>query len=176
MKRRQFAQRIAALSTISLSNMAFDSSPAKRKLKAPRLNRGDTVGLITPGSYITDEALEKAISNIETLGFRIRLGKNIRAERGFTAGTDQERLDDLHAMFQDADIKGVWCARGGYGCGRLLPKINYTLIKKNPKVLIGYSDITALLQAIYLQTGLIGFHGPVGASDMTDYTQAQLLH
>lgn len=175
MKRRQFAQRIAALSTISLSNMAFDSSPAKRKLKAPRLNRGDTVGLITPGSYITDEALEKAISNIETLGFRIRLGKNIRAERGFTAGTDQERLDDLHAMFQDADIKGVWCARGGYGCSRLLPKINYKLIKKNPKVLIGYSDITALLQAIYLQTGLIGFHGPVGASDMTDYTQAQLL-
>ena len=106
--------------------------------------------------------------------FRFKLSKNIRAKRGFNAGTDKERLDDLHAMFADTGVQAVWCARGGYGCSRLLPNIDYKLIQSNPKVLIGYSDVTALLQAIYKKTGLICFHGPVGASELTDYTKEQV--
>ncbi|MCB0588582.1 MAG: LD-carboxypeptidase, partial [Phaeodactylibacter sp.] len=100
-------------------------------------------------------------------------GKNIRAKRGFNAGTDQQRLDDLHLMFSDDSVAGIWCARGGYGCSRLLPFIDYALIQKNPKALIGYSDITALLNAIYHKTGLVGFHGPVAASELTEYTETQ---
>ena len=138
------------------------------------LKNGATIGLITPGSYIDDEGLEKAVNNIESLGFQVKLSKNIRAERGFNAGTDTERLSDLHQMFNDDKVAGIWCARGGYGCTRLLPKINYRLIKRNPKVLIGFSDITALIQAIYQETGLVGFHGPVGSSDFTDYTKEYL--
>ena len=147
----------------------------KKIIKPKRLKKGDTIGLITPGSYIDDEGLEKAVKNIEGLGFKIKLAKNIRAERGFNAGTDAQRLADLHSMFSDRQVSGIWCARGGYGCGRLLPHINYRIIKKNPKVIIGFSDITALLQAIYKETGLVGFHGPVGSSDFTDYTKEYLL-
>ena len=179
MNRRNFNQKMLAFPM-----GAFFSFPKKGKttpvplaIKKPqRLKKGDTIGLITPGSYISDEALEKAVKNIEALGFRPKLAKNIRAKRGFNAGTDQERLNDLHDMFADTAIKGIWCARGGYGCGRLLPYIDYRLIKKNPKVLIGYSDITALLQAIYCKTGLICFHGPVGASDFTNYTVSNLIN
>lgn len=175
MNRRGFNQSMLALPIGAfltfIPPLSSNSMGVSRAIKKPkRLQKGDTIGLITPGSYISDEGLEKAVTNIEGLGFTVKLSKNIRAKHGFNAGTDQQRLDDLHQMFADNQIKGVWCARGGYGCGRLLPYIDYRLIKQNPKVLIGYSDITALLQAIYCKTGMIGFHGPVGASDFTDYT------
>lgn len=144
------------------------------RIKPPRLKRGDTIGLVTPGSYLDDDGLEKAVKNIESLGLKVALGKNIRAYRGYLAGTDEERLRDLHAAFADRRLAGVWCARGGYGATRLLPSLDYNLIRQNPKVFIGYSDITALLQAVYLRTGLVGFHGPVGASEFTDYTRNQV--
>lgn len=177
MKRRTFSKIVP--STVLGSTYLFNTPELGRKkkcIKPKRLKKGDTIGLITPGSYITDEGLQKAVSNLEDLGFKVALSKNIRAEGGFTAGTDQERLADLHSMFSDKKIDGIWCARGGYGCGRLLPFIDYRLIKKNPKVLIGFSDITALLQAINKATGLVGFHGPVGSSDFTDYTKAHLIN
>lgn len=177
MKRRTFTKIIP--STVLGGSYFFNTPKFGRKkkcIKPKRLKKGDTIGLITPGSYITDEGLQKAVTNLEDLGFKVALSKNIRAERGFTAGTDEERLDDLHQMFADKKIAGIWCARGGYGCGRLLPAINYSLIKKNPKVLVGFSDITALIQAINKETGLIGFHGPVGSSDFTDYTKEHLIN
>jgi len=175
MKRRQFS-KIVPSALIGSTFLANRTTLAKKKktTKPKRLKKGDTIGLITPGSYIDDDGLQKAVTNLESLGFQIKLAKNIRAERGFTAGTDAQRLADLHSMFADKQVAGIWCARGGYGCGRLLPNIDYRLIKKNPKVLIGFSDITALLQGIYKETGLIGFHGPVGSSDFTDYTKEYL--
>ncbi|WP_299071391.1 LD-carboxypeptidase, partial [uncultured Paraglaciecola sp.] len=83
---------------------------------------------------------------------------------------DAERLADLHAMFSDKNIDGIWCVRGGYGVSRILDMLNYKVIRENPKVLVGYSDITALHQAIFRKTGLVCFHGPGGASDFTPYT------
>ncbi|MEM9992239.1 MAG: LD-carboxypeptidase, partial [Bacteroidota bacterium] len=139
-----------------------------------RLCKGDTVSVISPASFVVDELLEKAVKNIESLGLKVKLGKNIRADRGYIAGTDAERLADLHAAFSDPQTQGVWCARGGYGCTRLLPNIDYKLICKNPKVFVGFSDITALHQAFYVETGLVSFHGPVGASDFTDYSVEHL--
>ena len=146
----------------------------KKCIKPNALSPGDTIGLITPSSSITDEKLEKAISNMKLLGLKVKLGKHIKSINGYLAGTDEQRLEDLHNMFADNEVDGIWCIRGGYGVGRILPKINYKLIKKNPKVLIGYSDITALLLAIYQKTGLIGFHGPLASSDFTDYSVKHL--
>lgn len=175
MNRRNFARQLGmgallpALGTIcSAPSPVASSEPAL--IKPARLRVGDKIGLITPGSFIPDRTLEKAIANIRGLGFEVVLGKNIRAKNGYVAGTDQQRLDDLHQMFEDSTIRAVWCARGGYGCTRLLPDIQYDLIKAHPKVLIGYSDITALHLAIHQQTGLVTFHGPVAGSDFTEYT------
>ena len=170
MNRRSFTKKVA-LSVPVLAGASF--MPAPQRILPKRLQPGDTIGLITPGSYIEEEGLQKAVDNMLKLGFRLKLGKNIRVQRGFNAGTDQQRLDDLHMMFADDSVSGIWCARGGYGCSRLLPNIDYDLIRNNPKALIGYSDVTALLNAIFHKTGLIGFHGPVGASELTEYTEAQ---
>ncbi len=156
------------------SALSFTAAPKKRLIKPRRLRKGQTIGLITPGSFLADEGLQKAVTNLENLGFQVKMGKNIRAEMGYVAGTDPQRLADLHDMVQDSQVDAIWCARGGYGCSRLLPYIQYDLFKKYPKALIGYSDITALHVAIHQATGLVTFHGPVGASDFTEYTALQL--
>ena len=176
MERRNFIKSIG-LASASLPLMSFaDGEEDKRKnkkgqiIKPKALKKGDTIGLITPGSYINDQALEKAIGNIKSLGFKVKLSKNIRKVRGYTAGTKQERVDDLHTMFTDTEVDGIWCARGGYGSVGLLPMIDFDLIKSNPKVFIGYSDITALHIAISQKTGLVTFHGPVASSTFSDYT------
>ncbi|MEM8908267.1 MAG: LD-carboxypeptidase, partial [Bacteroidota bacterium] len=92
----------------------------------------------------------------------------------YLGGTYQQRLEDLHPFFADPKIQGIWCTRGGYGCTRLLPSIDFKLIKKNPKVFVGYSDVTALLQAFYLKSGLIGFHGPVASAPFDDFVKTQI--
>jgi muramoyltetrapeptide carboxypeptidase len=171
MNRRNFS-KVTATTALGILPFLAQATPDKFcKSKQPKLlKKGDTIGIITPGSFISDDGLKTAVEQVKSLGFEVKLSENIRAKRGFNAGTDAQRLADLHAMFADENIDGIWCARGGYGCGRILEKIDYQLIKRNSKALIGYSDITALLLAIYKKTGLIGFHGPVAASDFTDYT------
>ncbi len=174
MNRRTFnATLLTATAGLSLG-MQGNSDDKKSRLLPTRLQPGDQVGLITPASYIEDESLEKAVKNLERLGLKPVLGKNIRADYGSLAGTDEQRLADLHQMFADPSIKGIWCARGGYGCARLLPKIDFKMIRRNPKVFVGYSDITALHVAIQRYSGLVTYHGPVGSSTLTDYTQQQL--
>lgn len=178
MNRRQFTSRLKEAAFLSVLSSSFAFSTAYRgpkKIKAKRLKKGDTVGIISPGSSIGDEELESAVSNIERMGFKVKLSKNARAKRGFNAGTDEQRLNDLHSMFADKQVDAVWCSRGGYGCSRLLPFIDYNLIKRNPKILIGYSDVTALIQAIHVKTGLITFHGPVGSSEVTEYNKQQIF-
>lgn len=173
MNRRSFARKALALPLLPAAGPVIAGFPPTR-IKPKRLSPGDTIGLITPGSYIADESLQRAVDNLLKLGLKVKMGRHIRAKHGFVAGTDQQRLDDLHTMFEDKSVDAIWCARGGYGCTRLLPHIDYSLIRANPKVLVGYSDITALHQAIFQMTGLVTFHGPVGASELTPYTEAQL--
>ena len=174
MDRRTFTATLA-------TGLAFPAlaapSPAPRRNELPaRLKKGDTVGLISPASYVDDDGLERAIKQIEGLGLTVKPGRYLRSERGFLAGPDRERLDDLHAMFADRDVRAVWAVRGGYGSARLLPELNYDLIRRNPKILIGYSDITALLNAITHRTGLMTYHGPVGSTKFTEYTERSLRH
>lgn len=156
-------------------HMHASSTREKRTLVLPkRLKAGDRVALIAPGSPPSDEKLAMALSNLTSLGFQVREGVHLRKKNGYLAGTDADRLSDLHQAFADPDTDAVWCVRGGYGCARLLPDVNFNIIRDNPKVFIGYSDITALHIAIHQQTGLATFHGPVAVSDLPLFTANNL--
>ena len=144
-------------------------------IKPPRLREGDLVGLIAPGGHTSDASIQKSVRNIEALGFRARLGANLREVHGNYAGSVQQRLADLHAMFADPEVKAIWCIRGGSGCISLLASIDYALIRANPKVLLGYSDITALHLAIHRHAGLVTFHGPVASSTPSPYATTHML-
>jgi muramoyltetrapeptide carboxypeptidase len=144
--------------------------------KPKRLQAGDTVALISPSSGIEPERIDAAIANMADLGLKVKLGRSARKLNGFLAGTDAERLADLHEAFADKEVNGIWCIRGGYGATRYLPLIDFRLIKKNPKVFIGYSDITALLVSIHQRTGLVTFHGPAAASTFSGYTRTNVVN
>ncbi len=130
-------------------------------LKPPRLQSGDLVGVIAPAGPVSPEEVEPGIRRLEDLGCRVVRGEHLYDSLIYTAGDDASRLEDLHAMFQRSEIAAVFCARGGYGCLRLLPQIDTDLIRKHPKILTGYSDITCLLWGLHAATGLVCFHGPV---------------
>jgi muramoyltetrapeptide carboxypeptidase len=139
-------------------------------IKPPALKVGDTVALITPGGFVDDAQIDKSISNLQLIGLKAKLLPNARAARGNFAGTVQQRVDDLHAAFADASVAALWAIRGGSGCAQILPSLDYALIGKHPKVVVGYSDITALLNALYVHCNLVTFHGPVASSTFTDYS------
>lgn len=144
-------------------------------IKPPRLSQGDVVGLIAPSGRIDDAAIDKSVKHVESLGFKARLGLYLREVQGNYAGSVEQRLADLHRMFLDPDVKAIWCVRGGSGAISLLRHIDYDLIRAHPKILLGYSDITALHLAIRRMTGLVTFHGPVAMSNPSDYTHAHML-
>ncbi len=131
-------------------------------IKPKKLLKGDVIGIISPASASKElNKIEQGVNYLEKLGYRVKIGEHVGREHGYLAGSDDERLSDLHSMFNDKDVKAIFCVRGGYGSGRLLNKINYALIKKNPKIFVGYSDITALHLSIFKKTGLITFAGPM---------------
>lgn len=145
------------------------------------LKHGDTIGLITPAGVLDDEeSIQIAREIFETLGFKVKEGKHIRSRYGHLAGTDMERIADIHDMFSDQAVKAIVCIRGGSGTSRLLDRLDYKMIAQNPKILLGYSDITALILALYTKTGLVSFHGAVGISTWTrklaEAFNAQFLH
>jgi len=137
-------------------------------LKSHRLTKGDLFGVISPAGPITDHSrIERGVRYLEGEGFRVAIGKHATKAMGYLAGDDQERLGDLHTMFRDKKVKAIISTRGGYGTTRLLPMLDYDLIRKNPKVLIGFSDITALQLALWKKCRLISFHGPMLGVEMT---------
>lgn len=137
-----------------------------RVVKPKKLNKGDLIGIISPASS-PDESykIEKGVSYLEKCGYKVVVGKNVGKFHGYLAGSDEERLDDLHSMFKRKDVKAIICVRGGYGSPRLLNRIDYKIIKNNPKIFVGYSDITALQMAFYTKAGLVTFAGPMLAVD-----------
>lgn len=140
-------------------------------IKPAPISEGDTIGLISPGMILPEkEHYDEIIEQIQKLGFQVKEGPNARKQYGYLAGTDQERADDLNAMFADDSVDAIMPFRGGWGCNRILHLIDFDLIQKNPKAIIGFSDITTLLLAIFAKTGLVTFHGPVGKTEWTDFT------
>lgn len=128
------------------------------------------MGLIAPGGVMTPEEIERAVRNIESLGLRVKLGANLGLRRGNYAGMPYQQVEDVHAMFRDPDVKAIWSGRGGSGCALLLPLLDYRLIRANAKVLVGFSDTTALHLGIARHSRIVTFHGPAGISTFSPYS------
>jgi muramoyltetrapeptide carboxypeptidase len=144
-------------------------------IKPEKLKQGDVIGIISPSSPVSDrEKLDAGVRYFEKMGYRVRVGNNVMKERGYLAGTDEERVEDIHNMFLNDEVKLIICLRGGYGASRLLDKIDYCIIKNNPKIFCGYSDITVLQNAFFHKTGLVTFAGPMAGvdfyKDISDFT------
>ncbi|HTB83285.1 MAG TPA: LD-carboxypeptidase [Candidatus Sulfotelmatobacter sp.] len=141
----------------------------KTVLKPERLCPGDTVGLIAPASAPPDpKSVDRAAAALEKLGYKPKLGKNIRARHGFIAGTDRERAADVMAMFTDKRVKAIFCLRGGYGCTRIMDRLDLEVIRRNPKIFSGYSDITAFHNIFASQLNLVSFHAPMWNGALAD--------
>ena len=177
--RRRFGGALAAsLAAAALPAGAASRhrrAPAMTLIKPPRLREGDLIGLIAPSGHTSDDAIQKAVARIESLGFKVALGNHLREVHGNYAGTVEQRLADLHGMFRDPAIKALWCIRGGSGAISLLNHIDYALVRTHPKILLGYSDITALHLALLRHAGLVSFHGPVASSTPSNYATEHML-
>lgn len=132
-------------------------------IKPKRLRDGDVVGLVAPAGPLRHaaEELDRAHHLMDILGLRVVLGKNIRKNHGYLAGTDAERAEDINDFARDPNVRAIFAVRGGYGTMRILDAIDFRALAAGRKVVIGFSDLTALLNAITSRTGLITFHGPV---------------
>ena len=170
--RRQFLQlsSLGLLFSLPWSDYISLNSKNKTVIKPNRLNRGDTIGLISPASEIEAKYIKLVQNFLVESGYRVKLGKHVYDRYGYLAGIDVDRAADINAMFADRTIKAILPIRGGWGLNRILDRLDYNLIRHNPKIVIGYSDITSLLLAIYALTGIITFHGPVGISNWNDFT------
>ncbi|MEE1131459.1 MAG: LD-carboxypeptidase [Caryophanon sp.] len=144
------------------------------KQRPQRLQMGDTVGIIAPASPLSRERLSLALPMLERLGLRYVLADSvIEGDTHYLAKSDEQRVEEIHAMFKNPEIKAIICARGGYGTGRLLDKLDYPLIEENPKIFWGYSDITALHTVINEYANLVTFHGDMlGDASRDDFSEA----
>ena len=153
--RREFISAVGAASLISTT-----VSGAETLIKPPRLRPGDRVGLVSPATAAFEtEPTRIWVDALESLGFDVVLGENYYDRHGYFAGEDAARARDINTFFADPAIKMIF-ARGGWGAPRILPLLDYDMIRANPKILLGYSDATALITAVHVKTGLVTFHGP----------------
>jgi muramoyltetrapeptide carboxypeptidase len=165
--RRDFLKCAGLAAPFILGNasaLAMDKTPVQTHpflIKPERLRPGDVVGIVAPASAPDNpEDFDRYTRAIENRGFKPRLAPNVRKRLGFLSGDDPSRASDLMGMFADPEVKAIICARGGYGSARLLGMLDYHLIKKYPKIFVGFSDITALHCAIQTHSQLVTFHGP----------------
>ncbi len=175
MQRRIFLGGAALAGALPLMGAARAVSAAQpRRVLPAALAAGDTVALVSPSSPVDERLnLQLAREAMEALGFRVRTGPHYDARRGYLAGTDAQRADDLNAMFADRTVKAIVCVRGGWGAARILPLLDYAAIRANPKILLGYSDITALHNALLAKAGLVTFHGPVASGSWNRFNADQ---
>jgi len=149
----------------------FGYSESKSVIKPKRLDKGKKIAVTAPGGAIWDpKDVLKFEQLLVKMGYSVVLGDTLTKKHGYLAGTDDERASELMSFFADSSIDGIIAMRGGWGCARLLDKLDYSIIKANPKVLMGFSDITSLLNAIYIKTGLVTFHGLVGVNTWNQFS------
>ena len=140
--------------------------------KPPRLRVGDTVGVLSPSSpaaSLYPHRLEQGVRALEDLGLKIRLGRNALRRTNWTAGSPEERTDDLHELWTSPDVRAIFAAIGGDHANQMLPLIDYSLIARHPKIILGYSDVTVLLLALHVRTGLVPFYGPAVLPEFGEY-------
>jgi muramoyltetrapeptide carboxypeptidase len=182
--RREFI-RTASIAGFGLPLLSFSGNGAMDKnafqtIKPPALKPGDTIAITSPAGAVWDEKqVDLFVSILQKMGFKVKTGQTLKEKYGYFAGKDELRAKELNDFFEDKAVQGIFCMKGGWGCARLLPLLNYEQIKNNPKVLMGFSDITSLLIGIQAKTGLVTFHGPVGNSGWnefsTDYIKKVLM-
>ena len=148
-----------------------------KPLIPPRLRRGDTIGIVAPASHFNLEKFNTGIAVLESMGFNTSIPEILFNKKEYFAGSDLERAEMVNRYFADPTIKAIICARGGYGSIRTLPLLDYKIIQKNPKIFVGFSDISALLSTLYLKCRLVTFHGPTVTtlSNSDDRTKDSLL-
>jgi muramoyltetrapeptide carboxypeptidase len=145
-------------------------------IKPPALLPGDTVGVMAPGATVDGARLERGITALGELGYRVKLSHHAADRTGILAGSDDLRAAEVKRFFQDSEVRAVFGARGGYGCGRLLPLLNFAELARTPKIFLGFSDATFLLNAL-VDGGLVSFHGPMVATDFAHgLSQRSLAH
>jgi muramoyltetrapeptide carboxypeptidase len=174
MKRRNFIAGLGAAMALPLCAATGQPHMQDQNLIKPKaLKAGDTIGLITPSTEVLDpDRLALAAKTLRYFGLQVKFGNNVGKRSINYSASVNARLDDLHAMFSDKTVQAVFAVRGGYGSAHLLDRIDYSLIRRNPKIFLGYSDITAMHLSIINRAGLVTFHGPVAVSSYTNYTQA----
>jgi len=151
--------------------MSFDTSTAIGLQKPKKLESGDKIAVTAPGGAIWDQKdVLRFEQLLKSMGYLVVLGETLTKKKGYLAGTDEERSNELMSLFADPSIDGIIAMRGGWGCARILDKLDYSVIQSNPKVLMGFSDITSLLNAIYIKTGLVTFHGLVGVNSWNEFS------
>lgn len=163
--------RRSILKTAALAPFIPSFNAPALTIKPPRLRPGDTVGLVCPAApAYSREMVQITIESLAAMGLKTKLSAHFYDRYGYLGGKDTDRAADVNAMFADPAVQGIMAMHGGWGCARILPLLDYDLIRKNPKILIGYSDITSLLLGIYAKTGLVTMHGPEGAATWNSFT------
>jgi muramoyltetrapeptide carboxypeptidase len=178
MNRRKVLQTTIAAALIAGTGLlpAANAVAARSgKIQKPRrLAQGDTIGLVAPASStLEDEGIRISIDLIRSLGFKVKEGAHIFDRQQYLAGEDRARADDVNRMFADDEVDAIFCLRGGYGTPRILPYLDYDLIRNNPKIVLGMSDITGILTGIHTKTGLVGYHGPNASGSFSDYSLSE---
>ena len=179
MRRRKFILNTAgiALGDYALSSLQSEERPTLPTIKPKGLIKGDLIGITAPAGCIWNLAHVSKIEKIlADLGFRTAVGKTVNEQIGFLAGNDEMRANELMEMYQNKSIRAILTMRGCWGCARILDLLDYEIIKSNPKVLMGFSDITSLINAIYTKTGMVTYHGPCGYSSWGDFSTQQVIN
>lgn len=171
--RRGFiAASIASGAAMALNTASVASAAEKKSvIKPEKLKKGDTIMIVAPAGVEFDKLrLQLSIESLEALGLKVKVAEHTMGRYGYFPAEDETRAADLNQAFANDEIKAIIALKGGWGAARILPYVDYDLIAKNPKILLGYSDITALLTAIYHKTGLITFHGPTAGSSWSRFS------
>jgi muramoyltetrapeptide carboxypeptidase len=190
MNRRRFVHSLLAGSAFAAAPLAAEAQsvlsepqtqPKKRKKAMPALfpaglGKGSTVGIVAPASGVTPDEIKGGIKSLESLGCTVVLGKSIyRGSAGYLAAPDEVRASEFMEFIRRKDIDAIVCARGGYGVMRMLHLIDFDEICRHPKIIMGYSDITVLLNAIFQRCNLVTFHGPVAAGEFDEFTRDSVV-
>lgn len=179
MDRRKFVKNsivtgvgLAAGTTV-LGQVPNQTVTAKSKVKVPKaLLKGDLIAVAAPAGTIWNHwHIGKITSILEDLGFRVRIGECNTKNSAYLAGTDKERAEEFMNFIKDPEVKGILTMRGGWGCARILDLLDYEVIRENPKAILGFSDITSLINAIYKRARVITYHGPCGYSSWDSFTK-----